>query len=159
VSASRSFAAIRRFTSSDHWHATCFQRPCAAKTTTPHTYNDGRLYRLARGHDAKLRSDEDVFAATHVVADLRKEGTTHAQMLRLVEREMRIRFYKLRSVKAYASALRQFPTWLGAAPAEANCELLRKYLEILVDGGASASGGPRISLRSEQHSTRCAARI
>ncbi len=105
----------------------------------PHTYNDGRLYRLARGHGANRRSYEDAFAATHVVANLRKEGTTAAQMLRLIEREMRIRYYKARSIKAYGSALRQFLSWLGAAPAEANRELLRQYLEMLVDGGASAS--------------------
>lgn len=60
-------------------------------------------------------------------------------MLRAVEREMRIRFYRPRSVKAYMSALRQFLRWLDAPPHAASRELLRQYLEMLVDGGASAS--------------------
>lgn len=104
-----------------------------------HTYNDGRLYRLARGHGARRGIYDDALAATHVVVDLEREGTTAAQMLRLIEREMRLRFYKPRSVKAYCSALKQFLGWLGTPPAEANRELLRQYLEMLVDGGASAS--------------------
>lgn len=107
--------------------------------SNPHRYNDGRLYRLARGHGANRRAFDDALAATHVVVDLAQEQTTPAQMLRLIEREMRIRYYEPRTVKAYTGALRRFLIWLDAPPAEANRELLRQYLEALVDGGASAS--------------------
>src|SRR5262249_7046419 len=56
-----------------------------------------------------------------------------------IRREMRIRFYRPRSVKTYMGALVQFLRWLQAPPAEVNRELVREYLEFLVDGGASAS--------------------
>lgn len=114
-------------------------RAMAKAPSEAHRYNNGALYRLARGQGANRRSFDDALAATHVVVDLAAEETTPSQMLHLVEREMRIRFYKPRSIKAYCAALRGFLRWLDAPPATANRELLRQYLEMLVDGGASAS--------------------
>src|SRR6187549_3869087 len=102
-----------------------------------HRYNDGRLYRLARGNSSPRADAVEVLSATHAVVNVRE--VTGSQLVQIIEREMRIRFYRQRSVKAYCSALRSFLTWLAAPPAEANRELVRQYLEYLVDGGASAS--------------------
>lgn len=102
-------------------------------------YRDETLHRPARGRFAPRRRVEDRLDAQPWVVDLDREKPSAADFVRRVVREMRIRFYQARSVTSYRHALTGFLRWFGAAPSEVTREDVRDYLELLVDGGASAS--------------------
>ncbi len=102
-------------------------------------YLDETLHRPARGRFAPRRRVEDRLDAQPWVVDLDREKPSAADFVRRVVREMRIRFYQARSVTSYRHALSGFLRWFGAAPSEVTREDVRDYLELLVDGGASAS--------------------
>lgn len=98
----------------------------------------GKVYRLPLGRRAPRPAIVDLESAPEVMALATVRPSTE-EFLRRIERELRIRFYKPRSVKAYRSALTGLLGWFGAPPHELTRETLRQYLEALVDGGASAS--------------------
>ncbi len=104
-----------------------------------HTYNDGRVYRIARGRFGPRRPFDDALGPSHAVVDLTRANVSSSMFVRKIRRELRIRFYSRRSVKTYLGALMQFLRWSQAPASETNRELVREYLEFLVDAGASAS--------------------
>jgi site-specific recombinase XerD len=111
---------------------------------TPHwfkvgTYNDGRPYRPPRGRYAPRKPLEDHFEPCMAVVDLPTDTPTPSQFVREIVREMKIRFYQWPSVKTYRNALICFLRWFGGLPHEVTKAHVRCYLELLVDGGASAS--------------------
>ena len=58
---------------------------------------------------------------------------------RAILRELRIRFYQPKTVKNCRTALTGLFRWFNAQPQLLTREDVREYLEVLVDGGASAS--------------------
>ncbi len=103
------------------------------------TYNNGQPYLPARGRYAPRDRVEDRLAPTHAVVDLARQRPTAAEFVRVIVREMRIRFYQPKSIKAYRNALGGLLRWFGSLPHLLTREAVREYLELLVDGGASAS--------------------
>jgi len=103
------------------------------------TYNNGRVYRPARGRFAPRSRVEDQLAPSRAVMNLGRQQPTADEFLRAIIREMRIRFYKRKTVSTYRNALRGFLSWFGAGPHLATREDVRCYLELMVDGGAGAS--------------------
>jgi integrase/recombinase XerD len=101
-------------------------------------YTNGKVYRLPLGRRAPRAGVIDLTTAPEVMALAVVRPSTE-EFLRRIERELRIRFYRPRSVKAYRSALTGLLGWFGAPPHELTREAVRQYLEALVDGGASAS--------------------
>jgi site-specific recombinase XerD len=116
--------------------------PAARMPRTPaiaQTYPNGRLYRLPHGRYAPRRQVEDALAQSHAVVDLRRERPSPEAWLSRIVRELRLRFYLPRTIKAYRLALEGLLRWFGQPPHELTREDLRDYLELLVDGGAGAS--------------------
>lgn len=103
------------------------------------TYNNGELFRPPRGRYAPRAPIIDVAAQSHAVVDLDREPVDAATFVRRIDRELKIRFYQVKSRKSYAHVLRSFLRFLGAAPRSATRESVREWLELLVDGGASSS--------------------
>lgn len=104
--------------------------------SAPQTYNDGRLYRPAAGRAAPKKSIVDYAATSHSVVS----GTPDSEeFLRVIRREMKLRFYTSSTIKNYHGAVRRFVEWFGREPHRINREDVREYLEVLVDGGASSS--------------------
>jgi hypothetical protein len=69
------------------------------------TYNNGQPYIPARGRFALRERVEDHMALSHAVVDLPRQKPTAADFIRIIIREMRIRFYSQKSIKAYRSGL------------------------------------------------------
>ncbi len=103
------------------------------------TYANGRPYSPARGRYAERTAVEDYLDCEKAVVDLSGEQPTAGDFLRRILREMKIRFYKQKTIKSYRNALGGFLRWFGGAPHEIVREDVREYLELLVDGGAGAS--------------------
>ena len=94
--------------------------------------------RPAVGRYAARRGVVDLCARTAAVVDLDRERVDAATFAQRIDREMKIRFYKQKSRKAYHGVLVAFLRWLAAPVAEATREDVRAWLELLVDGGAQA---------------------
>jgi site-specific recombinase XerD len=103
------------------------------------TYNNGQPYIPARGRYAPRERVEDYLAPSHAVVDLPRQKPTAADFIRVVVREMKIRFYSAKSVKTYRDDLARLLRWFGNPPHRLTREDVRCYLEFLVDAGASAS--------------------
>jgi integrase/recombinase XerD len=99
-------------------------------------YRNGEPYKLAHGRFAPRDQVEDRLAVGSPVVQGRP---TQGQFVRRVVDEMRLRFYKRKTVKAYRHAVVSFLRWFGAAPHLATHEDLRRYLLYMVDAG-QASG-------------------
>ena len=80
------------------------------------TYNNGQPYSLPRGRYAPRGQVEDRLAPTHVVVDLDCERPVATKFLGQIVRELRIRFYKAKTVKSYRCALAGFLRWFGNRP-------------------------------------------
>ena len=80
------------------------------------TYNNGQPYSLPRGRYAPRGQIEDRLAPTHVVVDLDCERPVATKFLGHIVRELRIRFYKAKTVKSYRCALAGFLRWFGNRP-------------------------------------------
>ena len=106
---------------------------------TPGTYNDGQPDVPARGRYASRKELEDLLARSHAVVDLQRQCPTPAEFIKLIVREMKIRYYQPKTIKSYRNALRQFFRWFGRGPHEVTREDVRNYLEFMVDGGAESS--------------------
>jgi len=105
----------------------------------PGTYNSGQPYAPARGRYAPRLQLENRLAPCHAVIDLPQEQPTPDQFMRAIEREMKIRCYRRKTVKTYKNALRAILGWFGGSPHQITREDVRVYLEMLVDGGAGSS--------------------
>lgn len=102
-------------------------------------YGDGQPHRPARGRYGPRRALEDTLDPKPWLIDLDKAKPHPAVLVRLAVRELRIRYYQQRSIASYRRALCGFLRWFGASPAYATREDVKDYLELLVEGGASAS--------------------
>lgn len=103
------------------------------------TYTNGQPYSAARGRYAPRERVEDRLATSHAVVNLPVEQPTPGRFLEVIIRELKIRFYQPKTVKAYRNALAGFLRWAGRRPHQLTREDVREYLELLVDGGGSAS--------------------
>lgn len=101
-----------------------------------HTYNSGQPYQIARGRRADRHDVELHRSTTHAILHGRPSS---AQFLTAVKRELKIRKYSPNSVTNYLSAIKGFLGWFGHPPNRATSEDVREWLEVMVDGGASAS--------------------
>jgi site-specific recombinase XerD len=61
------------------------------------------------------------------------------EFVRLIVREMRIRFYQPKTVKSYRNEIVSLLRWFGAPPHRLTREDVREYLLYLVDAGLSSS--------------------
>lgn len=102
-------------------------------------YLDGTPHQPARGRHAPRQRVESLRDPTPWVIDLDRERASPAEFLRRVLREMKLRFYQARSIASDRRATSGFLRWVGMGPGDIGREEVREYLELLVDGGASAS--------------------
>lgn len=101
-----------------------------------HTYNDGRHYTIARGRNAPRADIESHLPNRHsVIAGFPSTD----QFLRVMEQTLKIRMYAANSRKSYLSYVKGFLRWHGNLPHTITRHDVCNYLELLVDGGASAS--------------------
>ncbi len=114
-------------------------RSVASHRVPSATYNDGTPYRPARGRHAPRQAVEDRRDGLHAVVNLSDPKLTSALFIKLVVREMRLRFYQPKTIKAYKNALQGFLRWYRFPLDEVMTEDVRRYLEILVNAGASSS--------------------
>lgn len=96
-------------------------------------------YRVARGRFAPRGAVEDVLGSGAPVIDLEAARPSVDRFLREIERELKIRFYQPKTRRIYLQSLRGFFAASRLSPHTADREAIRNYLELLVDGGASAS--------------------
>ena len=99
-------------------------------------YPDGRVYASAVGRHAPAEAVRDHLQKTVSVVSGRPSSE---EFLRMIERELKLRFYQRNTIKNYLQSLRSFLNWLGREPHTATREDVREYLEMMVDGGASSS--------------------
>jgi integrase/recombinase XerD len=111
------------------------------------TYNDGSLYRPPGGRCAPRAAVEDYAATAHSVVTGKPSAN---EFLRVINRELKIRFFSQSTIKDYMGAVRRFLNWFGRLPHQATREDVREYLEVMVDGGASSShvGGALSAIRT-----------
>jgi hypothetical protein len=95
------------------------------------TYNNGHLYKPARGRYGPRPRLEDYCRQTQAVIDLGARPSA-SKFLRAIVREMKIRFYQPKTVKAYRNALRLFLRWYRGRPHQVTREDVRCYLEFMV---------------------------
>jgi site-specific recombinase XerC len=103
------------------------------------TYNNGQPYVPPRGRSAPRQPVEDRLAPSHAVIDLPCRQPSAAEFLQAIVRELKIRFYRPKSIKSYRNALANFLRGYGAPPHALTREDVRDHLEMLVDGGGSSS--------------------
>ena len=107
-----------------------------SQSTTLSVYGNGKPYSLARGRYApKNRVVDQLPSDLSVVQGC----PTADDFVRQISREMKIRFYGAKTIKAYRNALGSFLRWFGRRPHVVTREDVRCYLELLCDGGASSS--------------------
>lgn len=100
---------------------------------------DGDRYRPARGRYAPREGVEPSQLAGPLVLDLTREYPDWKAFWERVERELRIRFYRPKSIKNYRNALRSLALWFRRPPHELTSEDVRDYLLRLVERGCSSS--------------------
>ena len=100
-----------------------------------HTYNNGQPYLAARGRKSCKPMVDDRRSTCHPI--VRGRPTTE-EFLRLVERELKIRAYRVTTIRTYISNVRNFLRWFGRQPHLVRAESVRRFLETLVDGGAKS---------------------
>lgn len=99
-------------------------------------YSDGRPYRAAVGRNAPQAAVVDLLDRSSSVV----HGTPSSlEFIRLIKRELKLRFYQQPTIKGYMQALNAFLGWFGRKPHHATREDVREFLEVMVDGGASSS--------------------
>ena len=104
----------------------------------PQTYDNGRPYSVAEGRFAPRRQIVDELAS-RLVIDLEMSEPSTAEFMQTIVRELRIRFYKQKTVQSYRRMLAQFLRWFGAPPHLVRREDVRCWLEAVVLGGASSA--------------------
>ena len=68
-----------------------------------------------------------------------RQKPTAADFVRIIVREMKIRYYCQKSIKTYRNDLARLLRWFGNPPHLLTREDVRCYLEFLVDAGVSTS--------------------
>ena len=112
-------------------------------------YSNGQPWRNAQGRNAPRAAVESQFTAEYAVVDLNRDPSRDV-FLKAIVREFRIRCYRQKTITNYRSALSAFLRWY-AGPLNQVCkEDVREFLELLVEGGASASqiGGMLSAIRT-----------
>ena len=102
----------------------------------PPAYANGQPYQPARGRYAPRSRVEDFLQPNASVVQGRP---TADEFVRLIDREMKIRFYQPSTVKSYRNELISLLRWFGASPHQLTREDVREYLLYLVDAGLSSS--------------------
>ena len=103
-------------------------------------YSNGNPYSPARGRYAPRQPVEDYLEPAAAVVDLPRERVTAEEFVQRIVQEMKIRFYRQKSVKTYRSVLQVFLRWLGPRPLHTITRgHVRAFLELLVDAGHGAS--------------------
>ena len=103
------------------------------------TYTNGQPYSPPQGRYAPRQRLEDRLEVQFAVVNLSVDQPPPGRFLQAILRELKIRFYQPKSLKNYRTCLRGFLRWFGGPPHQITRENVREYLELLVDGGASAS--------------------
>lgn len=106
------------------------------RTSTLPTYPNGQLYQPARGRYAPRTRVEDYLQPSASAVQGRPDAD---EFVRLIVREMRIRFYQPKTVKSYRNEIVSLLRWFGAPPHRLTREDVREYLLYLVDAGLSSS--------------------
>ncbi len=101
-----------------------------------HTYNDGNHYRIARGRRAPRDDVESNLPSGHSVIS---GCPSTEEFLRVIHQTLKIRMYATNSRKSYLSYVKGFLRWHGNLPHTIQRQDVCNYLELLVDGGASAA--------------------
>ena len=102
----------------------------------PRTYNDGKPYYPARGHLAPKSSLELRKLTCHPVI---RGKPSAEEFVVAIHREMKIRSYQPTTIRKYISAISRFLDWFGRRPNRVTLEVVRQFLELLVDSGAQSS--------------------
>lgn len=108
----------------------------ARETPTFHVYANGQPYQTARGRYAPRSRVEDILQPNASVVQGRPDAD---EFVRLIVREMKIRFYQPRTVKSYRNELISLLRWFGAPPHRLTREDVREYLLYLVEAGLSSA--------------------
>ncbi|KAA1262094.1 Tyrosine recombinase XerC [Rubripirellula obstinata] len=107
--------------------------------TPTHRYTTGIPYRIARGRQSEPPAVSDRLARDLAVIDLDEKRPRPSIFLKTVRRELKIRCYSPRTVKAYVQAATSVLRWLGCPPDQLRREHVRRYLEYLHDAGHGPS--------------------
>ncbi len=108
-------------------------------TLPQHKKHQDLIYRKPYGRFAPRSELQDNCEPSAALINLRTVAVTAEEFIHRIERELRIRFYQRQSIGTYVMALRGLFGFLGISPNDVTREHVREYLEMLVDGGASAS--------------------
>ncbi|MDH3716506.1 MAG: tyrosine-type recombinase/integrase [Planctomycetota bacterium] len=101
-----------------------------------HTYNNGQPYRVARGRDAPRSGVEDRARRGAMVI---RGRPTAEQFIQTIVDELRLRFYRRKTVSNYKAALQGFLRWFGRPPNQVTRDDVRHFLLFLVDAGVGSS--------------------
>ena len=112
-----------------------------------HRYRDRSAYRAAIGRNFPRDQVIDTrdFRSEMAVVDLRRQQPTVAEFIRLIRRDLKLRNYKKRTMKAYLQAIASLLRWSGRMPHEVDRETVKEYLLYLVD---SENGYSEVSVHS-----------
>lgn len=110
--------------------------PTSARHRPVHTYNNGTHYKIPRGRYAPRDAVESHLPCGHSVVS---GFPTTETFLHTIEQTLKIRMYAASSQKSYLNHVRGFLRWHGNRPSSITRQDVCNYLELLVDGGASAS--------------------
>ena len=108
----------------------------SASIPSANWHPNGLPYQVARGRHSPRPRVEVLSQPSASVVRGRPEGY---EFVRLIVRELKIRFYQPKSVKSYRHALVSLLRWFGAAPHRLTQEDVREYLLYLVDAGLASS--------------------
>lgn len=101
-----------------------------------HTYNNGQPYLSARGRYSEQVDVENRWRTCHPIITGRPSVD---EFVGAIERELKIRAYQPNTVRTYVSNLRMFLNWFGGKPNLVTRESVRRFLLMLVDGGAKGA--------------------
>lgn len=101
--------------------------------------HDGTPLLPARGRDAPRSEIASPRLPVHPILDLPNADPPPEEFLKVIERELRLRYYRRNTTRTYIRSLRAFLFWTGLRPREITDEDVRNYLYCLVQEGADAS--------------------
>ena len=106
-----------------------------------HRYTYAKTYVAARGRNAPrdVVLDTRDFRSEMAAVDLRRERPTCREFVRIVYREMVIRQYKRKTLKAYMIVLKSFLRWAGCLPHQLDRESVKEYLLYMAESDKGAS--------------------
>lgn len=106
-----------------------------------HRYTNTKTYVAARGRNAPrdVVLDTRDFRSEMAAVDLRRERPTCREFVRIVYREMVIRQYKRKTLKAYMIVLKSFLRWAGCLPHQLDRESVKEYLLYMAESDKGAS--------------------